>query len=82
MNIVLGLNLASTLEGWYVEHVTWDWIFWQNTVVAVPLFALYWFGLRRLPIDHDYLRNGDFRGMLTGAAGFTFIFVALDQGDR
>lgn len=82
MNIVLGLNVASTLEGWYVEHVTWDWIFWQNTVVAVPLFVLYWFGLRRLPIDRDYLRHGDFRGMLTGAAGFTFIFVALDQGDR
>ncbi|PTR35468.1 DHA2 family multidrug resistance protein [Luteibacter sp. OK325] len=82
MNIVLGLNLASTLEGWYVEHITWDWIFWQNTVVAVPLFVLYWFGLRRLPIDRDYLRNGDFRGMLMGAAGFTLIFIALDQGDR
>ncbi|HVI56711.1 MAG TPA: MFS transporter [Luteibacter sp.] len=82
MNIVLGLNLASSLEGWYVEHVTWHWIFWQNTVVAAPLFALYWFGLRRLPIDYDYLRNGDFRGMLTGGAAFTFVFIALDQGDR
>jgi DHA2 family multidrug resistance protein len=82
MNIVLGLNLASSLEGWYVEHVTWNWIFWQNTVVAVPLFTLYWFGLRRLPIDHDYLRNGDFRGMFTGATGFALIYIALDQGDR
>lgn len=82
MNIILGLNVASSLEGWYVEHVTWDWIFWQNTVVAGPLFVLYWFGLRRLPIDHDYLRHGDFRGMLLGAAGFTLVFVALDQGDR
>lgn len=82
MNVVLGLNLASTLEGWYVNHITPDWIFWQNTVVAVPLFVLYWFGLRRLPIDRDYLRNGDFRGMLFGGAGFTFIFIALDQGDR
>ena len=82
MNIVLGLNLASSLEGWYVEHVTWYWIFWQNTVVAVPLFALYWFGLRRLPIDRDFLRHGDFRGMLTGATGFALIYIALDQGDR
>lgn len=82
MNVVLGLNLASSLEGWYVNHVTWDWIFWQNTVIAVPLFVLYWFGLRRLPIDRDYLRNGDFRGMFFGASGFTLIFIALDQGDR
>lgn len=82
MNIVLGLNLASTLEGWYVNHVSLDWIFWQNTVVAVPLFVLYWFGLRRLPIDRDYLRHGDFRGMFFGGAGFTLIFIALDQGDR
>ncbi|SEM51237.1 Major Facilitator Superfamily protein [Luteibacter sp. UNCMF331Sha3.1] len=82
MNIILGLNVASTLEGWYVEHVTWHWIFWQNTVLAAPLFGLYWFGLLRLPIDHAFLRAGDFRGMVVGASGFTLIFVALDQGDR
>ncbi|SEO38019.1 Major Facilitator Superfamily protein [Luteibacter sp. UNC138MFCol5.1] len=82
MNIILGLNVASTLEGWYVEHVTWNWIFWQNTVLAMPLFGLYWFGLRRIPIDRDFLRAGDFRGMVIGASGFTLIFIALDQGDR
>jgi DHA2 family multidrug resistance protein len=82
MNIILGLNLASSLEGWYMEHATWHWIFWQNTVVAAPLFALYWFGLRRLPIDREYLRHGDFRGMLFAASGFTLVFIALDQGDR
>jgi DHA2 family multidrug resistance protein len=82
MNIILGLNVASSLEGWYVEHVTWDWIFWQNTVLALPLFALYWFGMRRIPVDREYLRAGDFRGMLVGASGFTLVFIALDQGDR
>jgi DHA2 family multidrug resistance protein len=82
MNVVLGLNVASSLEGWYVNHVTLDWIFWQNTAVAAPLLVLYWFGLRRLPIDREYLRHGDFRGMLTGGAAFTFVFIALDQGDR
>lgn len=82
MNIILGLNVASSLEGWYVEHARWDWIFWQNAVVAIPLFFLYGFGLRRVPVDHDYLRGGDFRGMLLGAIGFTLVFVALDQGDR
>jgi len=82
MNIILGLNLASSLEGWYMEHATWHWIFWQNTLVAGPLFLLYWFGLRRLPIDRDYLRHGDFRGMLLAASGFTLVFIALDQGDR
>ncbi|QWT19409.1 MFS transporter [Bacillus sp. NP157] len=82
MNIILGLNVASSLEGWYVEHATWHWIFWQNTLVAMPLFVLYWFGLRRIPIDHEYLRGGDFRGMLVGGIAFTLVFVALDQGDR
>jgi DHA2 family multidrug resistance protein len=82
MNIILGLNVAAALEGWYMEHATWDWIFWQNTVVAAPLFFLYWFGLRRLPIDREFLRSGDFRGMFMGASGFTLIYIALDQGDR
>ncbi|UPG90326.1 MFS transporter [Luteibacter aegosomaticola] len=82
MNIILGLNVASSLEGWYVEHARWDWIFWQNTVVAIPMFFLYWFGLRHIPIDKEYLRGGDFRGMFVGAIGFTLVFIALDQGDR
>ena len=82
MNIILGLNVASSLEGWYVEHATWHWIFWQNTLVAAPLFVLYWFGLRRMPVDREYLRGGDFRGMFVGASGFTLVFIALDQGDR
>ena len=82
MNIILGLNVASSLEGWYVEHVRWDWIFWQNSILAVPMLFLYWFGLLRLPIDKAFLRGGDFRGMLTGAIGFTLVFIALDQGDR
>ena len=47
LNIVLGLNIAAALEGWYSEYATWHWIFWQNAVIAIPLFWLLWHGMPR-----------------------------------
>lgn len=82
MNIVLGLNVASTLEGWYSEHATWRWIFWQNAVVAVPLFISFWFGIPRSKPDHRSLRRGDHWGIFFGGIALALLFAALDQGDR
>jgi DHA2 family multidrug resistance protein len=82
MNIILGLNIASALEGWYSEHATWKWIFWQNSVLAVPLFVLFWFGMPRLPPDPAFRRSINFLAMFLVTAGFALLYIALDQGDR
>jgi len=82
MNIVLALNVAATFEGWYTEHAAWQWIFWQNAVVSVPLFACYWFGLPDIGFDRTQHQSTNYRAALYGSVGFALIFIALDQGDR
>ena len=82
MNIVLGLNVTSSLEGWYVNHLTWSWIFWQNALLAAPLALLYAKGLPKVPVDRAYLRLGDYRGMIAAGVALTLIYIGLDQGDR
>jgi DHA2 family multidrug resistance protein len=82
MNITLGLNIAASLEGWYSEYASWHWIFWQNAVVAVPLFALFWFGMPRVPLERTLLSNIRFDSMFFGSVGLMLVYVAMDQGDR
>lgn len=82
LNIVLGLNIAAALEGWYSEYATWHWIFWQNAVIAMPLFWLFWNGMPRAKPDYELLRSGDHSGIAMASIGLALIFAALDQGDR
>ena len=82
LNIVLGLNIAAALEGWYSEYATWHWIFWQNAVIAIPLFWLLWHGMPRAKPDYELLRTGDHSGIALASIGLALIFAALDQGDR
>jgi hypothetical protein len=82
MNVVLGLNIASALEGWYSEYASWRWIFWQNAILAAPLFASFWFGMPRVPLNRAISWRGDWLGMMLGVSSLAFAFAALDQGDR
>jgi MFS transporter, DHA2 family, multidrug resistance protein len=82
MNIVFGLNIAATLEGWYLDHATWQWIFWQNAVVAAPLFALYYFGIPRTQPNEQFENAATYLSLSALSIGLTLIFIVLDQGDR
>ena len=38
-DIIFVSNVASAIEGWYIEHLSWHWIFW-NAAVFTPLMFL------------------------------------------
>ena len=37
LNLELSLNISASLEGWYVDHHSWRWIFWQNVPLAITI---------------------------------------------
>src|SRR5882724_13528484 len=39
MDIVGATSIGTSLEGWYVEHLSWHWIFWQS-VFLTPLMMI------------------------------------------
>ncbi|MBB3259869.1 DHA2 family multidrug resistance protein [Paraburkholderia bannensis] len=81
MNLEMSLNLSATLEGWYSEHLSWHWLFWQNAVLAVGFIAAL---LAAMPAEPTKAQagKGDYIGMLLGATGFSLLYAALDQGER
>lgn len=82
MNLELSLNIAATLEGWYLDHWGWQWIFWQNLPVVAGLMLCVFLGIPREPIKHDIKGKGDYWGMAFAGLGFSLVYAALDQGNR
>jgi MFS transporter, DHA2 family, multidrug resistance protein len=80
LNLELSLNISASLEGWYVEHHSWRWIFWQNVPLALLMSLCLRRGIANKPIT--VRPPPDLFGLLTGGTGLALIYAALDQGNR
>lgn len=78
-DIVFVSNIATLLEGWYIEHLSWSWIFWTAATVAPLMFLCVYFGIPRQssagPIP-------SWRGFAYFSASLALIYGALDQGEH
>jgi DHA2 family multidrug resistance protein len=81
LNLELSLNISASLEGWYVDNLSWQWIFWQNVPLAVGMALCLYFGVARTPPDPNRPKP-DFYGLATSGIGLALIYAALDQGNR
>jgi MFS transporter, DHA2 family, multidrug resistance protein len=78
-DIVFTSNIAAALEGWYVEHLSWHWIFWNAAVFTPLMMVCVYFGIPR------HVRSGptpSWVGFVYCSAGLSLIYSALDQGER
>jgi MFS transporter, DHA2 family, multidrug resistance protein len=80
LNLELSLNISASLEGWYVEHHSWRWIFWQNVPLALIMSLCLRRGVAAKTITTRPPR--DLFGIVSGGTGLALIYAALDQGNR
>jgi DHA2 family multidrug resistance protein len=81
LSLELSLNISASLEGWYVENLSWRWIFWQQTPLAAAMALCLQFGVKPEPPNPDRPRS-DIYGLATSGVGLALIYAALDQGNR
>lgn len=78
-DIVFVSNFASAVAGWYVDHLSWRWLFW-NAVLFTPLMMLcVYFGIPRPRAPGP---RPNWRGLAYFSLGLTLLYAALDQGER
>ncbi len=78
-DIVFVSNFASLLEGWFIETLSWRWIFWTAALVTPLMMILVYFGIpRRAPED----ARPNWRGFAYFSAGLALLYGAMDQGER
>jgi DHA2 family multidrug resistance protein len=81
LNLELSLNISASLEGWYVDHHSWRWIFWQNVPLAVAMALCLHLGVAKDPVNANRPR-ADLYGLATAGIGLALIYAGLDQGNR
>jgi MFS transporter, DHA2 family, multidrug resistance protein len=76
------VNVAPSLYGWYRDHLSWQWMFWNSEVIAPVMMICIYFGIPALPPRKKSGAAPSFVGFLYLSAGLALIFVALQQGQR
>ncbi|MBP2485602.1 DHA2 family multidrug resistance protein [Rhizobium leguminosarum] len=75
-------NSGTALVDFYVQHIGWQFMYWQDVVLAPILALLAFGGAPYEPVSRDLVRQADWGGMLFLGSGMALIFVAVDQGNR
>jgi len=78
-DIVFVSNFASLLEGWYIERLSWHWIFWTAAVLTPLMMICIYFGIPRRPQAEP---RPSWRGFAYFSVGLSLLYGALDQGER
>jgi DHA2 family multidrug resistance protein len=81
LNLEVSLNVSASLEGWYLDHLSWAWIYWQNVPLAIAMMLCLLLGVRPEP-DNPNPPHTDIFGLASGGGGLALIYAALDQGNR
>src|ERR1700681_2149091 len=77
-----GVNIAPSLYGWYRDHLSWHWMFWNSAVIAPAMMLCVYFGIPPTPPRKKSGPAPSFVGFLYLSAGLALTFAALQQGQR
>jgi MFS transporter, DHA2 family, multidrug resistance protein len=77
------VNIAPSLFGWYRDHLSWHWMFWNSALIAPVMMICIYFGIPAAPArKKDGPAAPSFVGFLYLSAGLALMFAAIQQGER
>jgi len=82
IRVGFALDTSSSLVGFYVDHLGWQWLYWQGVVIAPLMGLMVYLGTPGEPVNRALLREADWGGMLLLGASVSMIYAGLDQGNR
>jgi DHA2 family multidrug resistance protein len=84
LDIIFTTNVSTSLEAWYMDHLSWHWIFWNSAVLTPIMMVFVYFGIpwQPIPTAKEGQPKPNWRGFLYASLGFSLLYIALDQGQR
>jgi len=76
------VNIAPSLYGWYRDHLSFHWMFWNSALLTPVMLVCIYCGIPAAPPGKKPGTAPSFAGFLYASAGFAMLFAALDQGQR
>src|ERR1700747_3610335 len=78
----MGVNIAPTLYGWYRDHLSWHWMFWNSALITPLMMACIYWGIPASPAPKKSGAAPSFAGFLYASAAFAMLYAVLGQGER
>lgn len=76
------VNIAPSLYGWYREHLSWHWMFWNSAAITPVMVLCIYYGIPKPPAGKKPGPTPSFAGFLYAAAGLAMLLGACDEGER
>jgi MFS transporter, DHA2 family, multidrug resistance protein len=76
------VNIAPSLYGWYRDHLSWHWMFWNSAVITPVMALCIYYGIPKPPAGKKQGPAPSFAGFLYAAAGLAMLLGACDEGER
>ncbi len=76
------VNIAPSLYGWYRNHLSWEWMFWNSAAITPVMMLCIYFGIPKSPPAKEHGEVPSFAGFLYASAGLALILAACEQGER
>jgi MFS transporter, DHA2 family, multidrug resistance protein len=82
IRVGFALDTSSSAVGFYVEHLGWQWLYWQSVFIAPLMGLMVYLGTPDEPVNRTLVRQADWGGMLLLGTGISMVYAGLDQGNR
>src|SRR5262252_6910280 len=76
------VTIAPSLYGWYRDHFSWQWMFWNSSLITPVMMACIYFGIPASPASKKSSAAPSFAGFLYASAGLALLLGACEQGER
>jgi MFS transporter, DHA2 family, multidrug resistance protein len=76
------VNIAPSLYGWYRDHLSSNWMFWNSALITPLMMACIYYGI---PNTNSAKKSGkapSFAGFLYASTGLAMLLAACEQGER
>ena len=76
------VNIAPSLYGWYRDHLSSNWMFWNSALITPLMMVCIYYGIPKANAPKKSGEGPDFAGFLYASAGLAMLLVACEQGER
>jgi MFS transporter, DHA2 family, multidrug resistance protein len=76
------VNIAPSLYGWYREHLSSNWMFWNSALLTPVMMICIYYGIPKPNAPKKSGTAPSFAGFLYASTGLALLLVACEQGER
>jgi MFS transporter, DHA2 family, multidrug resistance protein len=76
------VNIAPWLYGWYRDHLSSNWMFWNSALITPLMMICIYYGIPKAKSAKKSGKAPSFAGFLYASSGLALLLAACEQGER